>query len=242
VQWSWGRSVSIMSVCWLDDRGLIPSRGKVFFFGLCVETSSEAHPASYSMGGGGGIPGIKSGRGVTLTSHPYLEWVRTIRPFTRGACIHARDSFALLTRVIQKVRFPIFCLNKITTYRVTHEAEIQSHISFTSPHDHQVCLDTYSDISICQVLHKKNCVLCTLTSFWTSSLEWKRWLLGCFFIFGNRWKFDGAKSGLHGGCGKISQPQEFKRFTVATALWGQALSWKEELRVHWSTILGSCAE
>jgi hypothetical protein len=28
-----------------------------------------------------------------------------------------------------------------------HEAEIQSYISFTSPHSHQVCLDTYhSDI------------------------------------------------------------------------------------------------
>jgi hypothetical protein len=37
------------------------------------------------------------------------------------------------TRVIQKGRFPIFHLNKITTYRATHEAEIQSHISFTSP-------------------------------------------------------------------------------------------------------------
>jgi hypothetical protein len=35
-------------------------------------------------------------------------------------------------RVIQKVRFPTFYLNKTTTYRVAHEAEIQSHISFTS--------------------------------------------------------------------------------------------------------------
>jgi hypothetical protein len=64
------------------------------------------------------------------------------------------------TRVIQKVRFPILYLNKITTYRVTHEAEIQSHISFTSPHSDQVCLDTYhSDISICRVLHRKKYVL-----------------------------------------------------------------------------------
>jgi hypothetical protein len=50
----------------------------------------------------------------------------------------------------------MFYLNKITTYRVTHETEIQSHISFTSPHNDQVCLDTYhSNISICQVLHRK---------------------------------------------------------------------------------------
>jgi hypothetical protein len=58
--------------------------------------------------------------------------------------------------VIQQVRFPIFYLNKIKTYRVTHEAEIRSHVSFTSPHSHQVCLDTYRiDISICQVIHRK---------------------------------------------------------------------------------------
>jgi hypothetical protein len=40
-----------------------------------------------------------------------------------------------------------------------------------------------------------------------------------FFFFGNtRWKSDGAKSGLYGGCGRISQPQEFKRFRVAASL------------------------
>jgi hypothetical protein len=41
-------------------------------------------------------------------------------------------------------------LNKITRYRLTHEAEVQFHISFTFPHSHQVCLDTcHSDISVC---------------------------------------------------------------------------------------------
>jgi hypothetical protein len=40
----------------------------------------------------------------------------------------------------------------------------------------------------------------------------------CFFIFGNRWKSDGAKSGLYGGCGTMSQAQEFKKFIVAAAL------------------------
>jgi hypothetical protein len=34
----------------------------------------------------------------------------------------------------------------------------------------------------------------------------------------SRWKSNGAKSGLYGGYGRISQPQEFKRFTVAAAL------------------------
>jgi hypothetical protein len=41
---------------------------------------------------------------------------------------------------------------------------------------------------------------------------------GVFLIFGNRWKSNGAKSGLYGGCGRISEPQEFKRFTAAAAL------------------------
>jgi hypothetical protein len=54
-----------------------------------------------------------------------------------------------------KSKVTYFYLNKIT-YKETHEAEIQSHISFTPPHSHQVCLDTYhSDIPICQVLHRK---------------------------------------------------------------------------------------
>jgi hypothetical protein len=34
---------------------------------LCVQTCSEAHPASYSM-----VPGGKAWRGVTLTTHPHL--------------------------------------------------------------------------------------------------------------------------------------------------------------------------
>ena len=54
-------------------------------------------------------------------------------------------------QVVQKVKFPIFYL-----YRATHEVEIHSHISFTSPDSHLGCLDTYhSDISICHALHRK---------------------------------------------------------------------------------------
>jgi hypothetical protein len=39
---------------------------------LCVQTSSETHPASYPMGRGVLSLGIKHGRGVTLTNHPQL--------------------------------------------------------------------------------------------------------------------------------------------------------------------------
>jgi hypothetical protein len=36
----------------LDDRDSIPGRGKGFPPGLCVQTYSEAHPASYRIGTG----------------------------------------------------------------------------------------------------------------------------------------------------------------------------------------------
>jgi hypothetical protein len=49
---SGGSSVSIVSDYRLDDRGSIPGRGKGFSSSLFVQTSSEAHPASYPMGTG----------------------------------------------------------------------------------------------------------------------------------------------------------------------------------------------
>ena len=78
------------------------------------------------------------------------QWEMPYRDFTKSK---------MNMQVLQKVRFSIFYLNNITTHRITHGAEVQSHISFTSPRSHQVCLDTYCIyISISQVLHKK-CVL-----------------------------------------------------------------------------------
>jgi len=48
-------------------------------------------------------------------------------------------------------------------YRVTLRAEIQSHISFTSPYSHQGCLETHHiSIAICQVLQRRN-------AFWAHS-------------------------------------------------------------------------
>jgi hypothetical protein len=38
------------------------------------------------------------------------------------------------------------------------------------------------------------------------------------FTFGNRWKSNGARSGPYGECGRLSQTQVFKKFTVAAAL------------------------
>jgi hypothetical protein len=50
----------------LDDRAnevRSPTEAKDFSSNLCVQTSSEAHRASYPMG-----TGVKRGRGVTLTT------------------------------------------------------------------------------------------------------------------------------------------------------------------------------
>jgi hypothetical protein len=55
----------------------IESRGARF--SAPVQTGPGAHPASYTMGTGS-FPGVKSGRGVTLTHHPLLvPWSRKSR-------------------------------------------------------------------------------------------------------------------------------------------------------------------
>jgi hypothetical protein len=68
-----GSSVSIVSDYGLDDRAIeVPSieGAKDFSSNLCVQTGSEAHLASCTLGTGVPSPGLKRGRGVTLTTHP----------------------------------------------------------------------------------------------------------------------------------------------------------------------------
>jgi hypothetical protein len=70
-----GSSVSIVSGYGLDDREIevrSPTEAKDFSSILCVQTGSGAHPVSCTMGTGGPFPGVKRGRGVTLTTHPHL--------------------------------------------------------------------------------------------------------------------------------------------------------------------------
>jgi hypothetical protein len=54
----------------LDSR----KRQRIFFSSLCVQTSSGAHPASCPEGTGVLSPGLKRGRGVTLTTHTPLDF------------------------------------------------------------------------------------------------------------------------------------------------------------------------
>jgi hypothetical protein len=66
---SWGSSVNIVFGYVLDDRGSVPGRIKGFSSSFCVQTSFEAHSASYLMGTGGPLPGGKAqpGRDADLS-------------------------------------------------------------------------------------------------------------------------------------------------------------------------------
>jgi hypothetical protein len=73
--WEPGISVSIVSHYGLDDRSIgvrSPAGAKDFSSNLCVQTGSEAHPASCAMGTGGVLSPGQRGRDVTLTTHPHL--------------------------------------------------------------------------------------------------------------------------------------------------------------------------
>jgi hypothetical protein len=66
-----GSSGSVVSGYGLDDVRS-PAGAKDFSSILCVQTCSGAHPASCTTGTGVLSPGVKHGRGVTLTIHPHL--------------------------------------------------------------------------------------------------------------------------------------------------------------------------
>jgi hypothetical protein len=51
----------------LDDRVQSLAKANDFFL-ACVSRKAEAHPASYPVGTGGLLSGVKRGRGVTLTT------------------------------------------------------------------------------------------------------------------------------------------------------------------------------
>jgi hypothetical protein len=61
-----GSSVGIAIAYELDGPGIESRR-----FSARVQTGPEAHPASCTMGTGS-FPGVRCGRGVTLTPHPLL--------------------------------------------------------------------------------------------------------------------------------------------------------------------------
>jgi hypothetical protein len=75
---------------------------------VCVQTSSEAHPASYSMGIGGPSSGVKRGRRVTLNAlSQLLPRSRMCRSYTfsLGACMAvARQPFMCICGLLSVTR------------------------------------------------------------------------------------------------------------------------------------------
>jgi hypothetical protein len=63
---------SVVSDYRLDDWGSIPGRGRGFFLLACVQTGTEAHPASYPMSTGGLFPGGKARPGRDADHSRYL--------------------------------------------------------------------------------------------------------------------------------------------------------------------------
>jgi len=103
-------------------------------FSAPVQTSPGAHPASCTMSTGS-FPGLKSGRGVTLTPHPLLVlWPRKgtaiplplwgVRPVqSLSACTRVTFTFTLIVKVLLN-----FLQYKI--FKVTYNKETNLNLSF----------------------------------------------------------------------------------------------------------------
>jgi hypothetical protein len=116
--------VSIVFGYGLDDQavGVLSQAGVTdFSSNLCVQTCSEAHPASCTICNGGPFPGAKRGRGVTLTTHPHLVPMSGMsRSYTSSppsACVVCSGT-ALIC---------FFCLFPRLQRRREHTASIQNH-------------------------------------------------------------------------------------------------------------------
>ena len=110
-------------------------------FSTPVQTGPGAHPASCTMGTGS-FPGVKSGRGVTLTSHPLLvPWLRkgraisllplwAVRPVqSLSACTRVHFSFFFSPLPAgNEGRQPLTCpLTIKTTNDKVNRTEIRTH-------------------------------------------------------------------------------------------------------------------
>jgi len=91
---SWvAQPVQCPATGWTTGRPRFDLRQKreEFSSSLCVQTGSGVHPASCTMGTGGPFPGLKRGRGVTLTTHPHLVTrPRMSRSYTSSLPKHLR--------------------------------------------------------------------------------------------------------------------------------------------------------
>jgi hypothetical protein len=84
---SHGSSVSFVTDYGLDDRGSIPNRDRGFFFQPLRPDRLWGPRSLLSNGYRGDLsPGLKRGRGVTLTTHPHLlPMLRMSRSYTSSS-------------------------------------------------------------------------------------------------------------------------------------------------------------
>ena len=80
--------------------------------------------------------------------------------------------------------------------------------------------------------------LCTASI--TSLLSANFWPRKYFFIGPNKWKSNGAKSGLYGGCFKTSNFRVRSVSTVCAAVWGWALLWSNNTLFETSPLHFGC--
>jgi hypothetical protein len=106
-----------------DDRATevrSPAEAKYFSSSLCAQTGSGAHPASCPMGTGVPFPGVKRGRGVTLTTHPNLvprSWVGAIPHLPRASIVCSWTALPTL-KIIQSTRI---CTRQLYTLEGAHK-------------------------------------------------------------------------------------------------------------------------
>jgi hypothetical protein len=94
-----------------------PAGAKDFSSSLCIQTGSEAHPASCKWVPGVLSPGLKRGRGVTLTTHPHQvprSWMS--RSYT--------SSPPIATRACSGTAFRLLCVkwSEVRTIYIAHKA------------------------------------------------------------------------------------------------------------------------
>jgi hypothetical protein len=132
-----GSSGIIVSDYGLDDGAIevqSPSGAEHFSSSPCVQTGSEAHPASYPMGTGGPFPGGKAQPGVTLTTHPHLVAdVKYGSPCASMACSGTPLPFYRVLGHAGILIFKITPLHKALTNGSCHDySEVDTFLYFLS--------------------------------------------------------------------------------------------------------------
>ena len=99
----------------LDGPGIESRCGRDF--SAPVQTSPGSHPASCTMSTGS-FPGLKSGRGVTLTTHPLLmPWSRKSRAISLSTLWVIRPVQSLSACI--RVHFTFYCVLEITWKQIS---------------------------------------------------------------------------------------------------------------------------